>query len=89
MLVDRNELEAQLFGNLRSVGVDYVEAESKRHLRQPLQTDRRDVIVSTIHRFDLMPADVNVRRNVFILVVRSFVRPKAGQVEVVERFGGT
>jgi type I restriction enzyme R subunit len=68
MLVDRNELESQLFGNLASVGVDYVEAESKRHLRGLLRTDRRGVIVSTIHKFDEMPARINPRRNVFVLV---------------------
>ena len=34
MLVDRNELEAQLFANLEAVGFGHVEvAESKRHLR--------------------------------------------------------
>ncbi|MDY7078343.1 MAG: HsdR family type I site-specific deoxyribonuclease [Chloroflexota bacterium] len=68
MLVDRNELETQLFGNLTSVGVGYVEAESKRHLRELLRTDRRGVIVSTIHKFDDMPADISTRRNVFVLV---------------------
>src|SRR5438093_8297188 len=35
MLVDRNELEAQLFGNLEAVGFVNVEvAESKKHLRE-------------------------------------------------------
>jgi len=48
--------------------VDYVEAESKRGLRDLLQSDRRGVIVSTIHKFEDMPADVNLRRNIFVLV---------------------
>jgi type I restriction enzyme R subunit len=69
MLVDRNELEAQLFGNLASVGLPYVEARSKRHLRKLLiEDDRRGVIVSTIHKFDGMPANANERDNVFVLV---------------------
>ena len=34
MLVDRNELEAQLFGNLEAVGLGHVEvAHCKHHLR--------------------------------------------------------
>lgn len=69
MLVDRNELEAQLFGNLASVGLPYVETRSKRHLRRLLvQEDRRGVVVSTIHKFDRMPADANTRANIFVLV---------------------
>ena len=68
MLVDRNELESQLFGVLKSLGVGYVEVESKRHLRDLLASDRRGVIVSTIHKFDDMPANVNPRANVFVLV---------------------
>ena len=68
MLVDRNELESQLFGNLKSVGVEYVEAESKRHLQDLLASDRRGAIVSTIHKFDGMPAAINSRANVFALV---------------------
>jgi len=68
MLVDRNELESQLFGNLKSVGVGYVEAGSKRHLRDLLAEDRRGVIVSTIHKFDGIPAGINARENIFVLV---------------------
>jgi type I restriction enzyme R subunit len=69
MLVDRNELEAQLFGNLEAVGLGHVEvAGSKRHLRQLLGSDRRGLIVSMIHKFDDIPADINTRHNVFVLV---------------------
>lgn len=68
MLVDRNELESQLFGNLRSLSVDYVEAESKRHLRELLRADRRGVIVSTIHKFDDIPAGISPRENIFVLI---------------------
>jgi len=73
LLVDRNELESQLFGVLKSLGVGYVEVESKRHLQDlltavPGGSDRRGVVVSTIHRFDRMPAGINPRANVFVLV---------------------
>lgn len=69
MLVDRNELEAQLFGNIRAVGIERVEVtESKRHLRQLLSNDRRGLIVSMIHKFEGMPAKINERKNIFVLV---------------------
>jgi type I restriction enzyme, R subunit len=69
MLVDRNELEAQLFSNLEAVGFGHVEvAQSKRHLRALLSENRRGLIVSTIHKFDNVPANVNEQSNVFVLV---------------------
>lgn len=69
MLVDRNELEAQLFGNLTAVGFSNVEvAFSKQHLRELLASDRRGLIVSMIHKFDDIPARLNTRRNFFALV---------------------
>ena len=69
LLVDRNELEAQLFGNLEALGFGHVElAHSKRHLRDLLASDYRGVLVSTIHKFDGMPADVTTRSNVFVFV---------------------
>lgn len=69
MLVDRNELEAQLFGNLEAVGfVNVQQAETKAHLKELLSSDHRGLIVSTIHKFDRMPANVNTRSNVAVLV---------------------
>jgi len=69
MLVDRNELQAQLFGNLQGAGVgQVVEARSKQHLEQLLRSDRRGLLVSMIHKFDGIPANVNRRHNVFVLV---------------------
>ncbi len=70
MLVDRNELETQLFGNLAStagIGHVYV-ADSKRHLRKLLTGDIRGLIVSMIHKFDDIPAGINNRENIFVLV---------------------
>ena len=69
LLVDRNELEAQLFGNLEAVGFGHVEvAHTKDHLRRLLKSDRRGLIVSMIHKFDGMPANINTRSNIFVLV---------------------
>ena len=69
LLVDRNELEAQLFGNLEAVGFGHVEvAHTKEHLRQLLKSDRRGLIVSMIHKFDGIPANINTRSNIFVLV---------------------
>jgi type I restriction enzyme R subunit len=69
MLVDRNELEAQLFGNLEAVGFGHVEvAQTKQHLRDLLVSDRRGLIVSMIHKFDDIPANINTRKNFFVLV---------------------
>lgn len=69
MLVDRNELEQQLFGNLAACGFGRVEvAHSKRHLRELLASDQRGLIVSMIHKFHDIPAKINTRKNIFVLV---------------------
>jgi type I restriction enzyme, R subunit len=69
MLVDRNELEEQLFANLQSLGVGRtVVAESKAHLRGLLRDDHRGLIVTTIHKFDDMPGGLVTRQNVYVLV---------------------
>jgi len=69
LLVDRNELEAQLFGNLEAVGFGHVEvAETKEHLRRLLQTGHRGLIVTMIHKFEGMPANANVGERVYVLV---------------------
>ncbi|MBC7098253.1 HsdR family type I site-specific deoxyribonuclease [Candidatus Bipolaricaulota bacterium] len=69
MIVDRNELEQQLFQNLESVGFGHVEvARSKRHLKELLKQDVRGLIVSMIHKFDDMPPNINTRENIFVLV---------------------
>ncbi|MHB1006081.1 MAG: type I restriction endonuclease subunit R [Chloroflexota bacterium] len=69
MLVDRNELEAQLYGNLEAVGFGQVSvAESKADLQRLLRADQRGLILSMIHKFDGIPADLNKRTNIFVLV---------------------
>ncbi|MBI4181314.1 MAG: HsdR family type I site-specific deoxyribonuclease, partial [Chloroflexi bacterium] len=69
MLVDRTELETQLFGNLAAVGLGSVEvANSKERLKELLRNDTRGIIVSMIHKFDDIPANINTRSNIFVLV---------------------
>ena len=69
LLVDRNELETQLFGNLESVGFGNVHiADSKKHLVELLQNDTRGLIVTMIHKFEGIEKDVNTKRNIFVLV---------------------
>jgi type I restriction enzyme R subunit len=69
MLVDRTELEAQLFGNLASIGLGSVEvATSKDRLRELLRNDVRGIIVSMVHKFDDIPSKINERKNIFVLV---------------------
>ena len=69
MLVDRNELESQLFGNLSAVGIEHVSvAQTKRHLIELLRSDTRGLIVTMIHKFDDIPANINTRDNIIVLV---------------------
>ncbi|MCX6803843.1 MAG: HsdR family type I site-specific deoxyribonuclease, partial [Candidatus Diapherotrites archaeon] len=69
MLVDRNELETQLFGNLSSIGFEHIHiAESKKNLKELLESDTRGLIVTMIHKFENMPAEINERNNIFVLV---------------------
>ena len=69
MLIDRNELESQLFRNITGYGITTLEvAESKRDLQQILASDSRGLIVSMIHKFDDIPANINTREGVTVLV---------------------
>ena len=69
LLIDRNELEDQLMKNLAALGMENVEhAHSIARLNQLLKQDLRGIIVSTIHKFRDMPANLNPRRNIYVLV---------------------
>lgn len=68
MLVDRTELEENLFRDLESYGLPYEQAESKRHLRELLKKDQRGLIISMIHKFEKADAALNDRGSIFILV---------------------
>ncbi|MEM1988710.1 MAG: type I restriction endonuclease subunit R [Candidatus Woesearchaeota archaeon] len=69
MLIDRNELENQLIQNLTNLGFKNLEkAESIEHIRSLLKEDRRGLIVSMIHKFRGMEANINQRSNIFVLI---------------------
>ncbi|MGA9750627.1 MAG: HsdR family type I site-specific deoxyribonuclease, partial [Acidobacteriota bacterium] len=68
MLVDRNELESQLFQNLSAYGLEARFAESKADLRELLSSDYRGLVVSTIHKFDGADEGLCPRDNVFVFV---------------------
>ncbi|RKU33349.1 deoxyribonuclease HsdR [Candidatus Poribacteria bacterium] len=69
MVVDRNELESQLFRNITGYGITTLEvAQSKDDLEKVLASDYRGLIVSMIHKFDKRPADLNTRESVAVLI---------------------
>lgn len=69
MLVDRTELESQLFKNIVGYGLgSAMVAGSKRQLQKILSSDFRGLVVSMIHKFDDIPADMTARDNVIVLV---------------------
>lgn len=69
LMIDRNELEDQMLKNLSSIGVNnVVQAEHIRDLQKLLINDYRGIIVSMIHKFRDMPAEVNERENIYVLI---------------------
>jgi type I restriction enzyme R subunit len=68
MLVDRTELEENLFRDLEAYGLPYFRAETKQHLRDLLKNDTRGLILTMIHKFEKVDAELNIRGNIFILV---------------------
>ncbi len=69
LMIDRNELEDQMLRNLSSIGVNNVEqAESIQDLQKLLKKDYRGIIVSMVHKFRDMPADMSLRKNIYVLI---------------------
>ena len=69
MVVDRNELESQLFRNITGYGITTLEvAESRNDLEEILTSDYRGLVVSMIHKFDKRPANLNTRESVVVLI---------------------
>ena len=69
MVVDRNELESQLFRNITSYGITTLRvAQNKDNLEEILSTDYRGLVVSMIHKFDKRPANLNTRESVVVLI---------------------
>lgn len=69
LLIDRNELEDQMMKNLTSLGLNNIEqAGSISDLQKLLKKDYRGIIVSMVHKFRDMPANVNLRKNIYVLI---------------------
>ena len=69
MVVDRNELESQLFRNITGYGITTLEvAQSKDDLEEILSSNYRGLVVSMIHKFDKRPANLNTRESVAVLI---------------------
>lgn len=69
LLVDREQLGAQMDRELNSTGTDNVHvAASKRDLEEKLSGDYRGVILTTVHLFEGMPKHVTKQRpNVIVM----------------------
>lgn len=69
LLIDRNELEDQMLKNLAALGLGNVEhAESISKLNTLLKDDYRGIIVCMVHKFRDMPASINTRKNIYVLI---------------------
>jgi len=69
MMLDRNELEGQMEGNLMAAGLKNVKkAASIADLVEILKSDYRGIVVTMIHKFRGMPANLNTRKNIFVLI---------------------
>ena len=69
LMIDRNELEDQMLKNLAALGLGNLEhASSIARLNQLLTDDYRGIIVTMIHKFRDMPADLNTRSNIYVLI---------------------
>ncbi len=69
LMIDRNELEDQMLKNLAALGLGNLEhASSIKRLNKLLEDDYRGIIVTMIHKFRDMPANLNRRLNIYILI---------------------
>jgi len=69
LMIDRNELEDQMLKNLAALGLGNLEhADNIQRLNKLLKDDYRGIIVTMIHKFRDMPADINTRSNIYVLI---------------------
>ena len=75
VVVDRTELEGQLkgwverlLGEMQQQDVAVWRANSKADLRDLLETDRRGLILSMIHKFEGIEKGANTRDNVYVFI---------------------
>ena len=75
VVVDRTELEGQLkdwverlLGDMQNQDIPVWRASSRTNLQTLLQTDRRGLILSMIHKFEGMEADANTRDTIYVFI---------------------
>ncbi len=69
LMIDRNELEDQMLKNLAALGLNNVAHAGRiSKLVKLLKSDYRGIVVTMIHKFRDMPADINKRANIFVLI---------------------
>lgn len=72
LMIDRNELEDQMLKNLASLGMANVahadRIASLNKLLDEKGQDYRGIVVTMIHKFRDMPANLNTRSNIFVLI---------------------
>lgn len=69
MIIDRTELENQLFRNIQAYGISkFKVAETKKDLQEILDSDYRGLVVSMIHKFDNIRDRSSLRRSIVVLV---------------------
>lgn len=72
LMIDRNELEDQMLKNLAAVGLANVAHANRIAMLNKLLDEKgqdyRGIVVTMIHKFRDMPADLNKRKNLFVLI---------------------
>ena len=75
LVVDRNELEGQLsgwvdriLGEMNQSGIQVRRANNCSELEDLLRADFRGLIITMIHKFDGIPARLNLRPDIFVLI---------------------
>ena len=69
IMIDRNELEDQMLKNLNNLGLNNVQHANRiTALNKLLKDDYRGIIVTMIHKFRDLPAEINLRKNIYILI---------------------
>jgi type I restriction enzyme R subunit len=72
LMIDRNELEDHMLKNLASVGLGNVAHADRistlNNLLDKKGQDYRGIVVTMIHKFRDMPANLNTRKNIFVLI---------------------
>lgn len=72
LMIDRNELEDQMLKNLAAVGLGNIAHADRivglNKLLDERGEDYRGIVVSMIHKFRDMPANLNQRKNIYVLI---------------------